>query len=122
MLRDGQKLLNVAFTDISFAAGYFDKTIGERRLTDIQLALNDVYEHYAAMTKAVERIRQIGEELIAEEIKEVAERAFELGCVAVDAEEHGVGCRFTVGQLEELSRDYGRDAYSVNNPYGRGES
>lgn len=46
----------------------------------------------------------------------------ELGCVAVDAEEHGVGCRFTVGQLEELSRDYGRDAYSVNNPYGRGES
>lgn len=38
------------------------------------------------------------------------------------AEEHGVGCRFTVGQLEELSRDYGRDAYSVNNPYGRGES
>ena len=122
MLRDGQKLLNVAFTDISFAAGYFDKTIGERRLTDIQLALNDVYEHYAAMTKAVERIRQIGEELIAEEIKEVAERAFELGCVAVDAEEHGVGCRFTVEQLEELSRDYGRDAYSVNNPYGRGES
>jgi hypothetical protein len=73
MLRDGQKLLNVAFTDISFAAGYFDKTIGERRLTDIQLALNDVYEHYAAMTKAVERIRQIGEELIAEEIKEVEE-------------------------------------------------
>lgn len=52
----------------------------------------------------------------------MAERAFELGCVAVDAEEHGVGCRFTVGQLEELSRDYGRDAYSVNNPYGRGES
>lgn len=37
-------------------------------------------------------------------------------------EEHGVGCRFTVGQLEEPSRDYGRDAYSVNNPYGRGES
>ncbi len=73
MLRDGQKLLNVAFIDISFAAGYFDKTIGERRLTDIQLALNDVYEHYAAMTKAVERIRQIGEELIAEEIKEVEE-------------------------------------------------
>ena len=73
MLRDGQKLLNVAFTDISFTAGYFDKTIGERRLTDIQLALNDVYEHYAAMTKAVERIRQIGEELIAEEIKEVEE-------------------------------------------------
>lgn len=73
MLRDGQKLLNVAFTDISFAAGYFDKTIGERRLTDIQLALNDVYEHYAAMTKAVERIQQIGEELIAEEIKEVEE-------------------------------------------------
>ncbi len=73
MLRDGQKLLNVAFTDISFAAGYFDKTIGERRLTDIQLALNDVYEHYVAMTKAVERIRQIGEELIAEEIKEVEE-------------------------------------------------
>ena len=28
---------------------------------------------YAAMTKAVERIRQIGEELIAEEIKEVEE-------------------------------------------------
>lgn len=54
--------------------------------------------------------------------RQVAERAFELGCVAVDAEEHGVGCRFTVGQLEELSRDYGRDAYSVNNPYGRGES
>ena len=73
MLRDGQKLLNVAFTDISFAAGYFDQTIGERRLTDIQLALYDVYEHYAAMTKAVERIRQIGEELIAEEIKEVEE-------------------------------------------------
>ena len=54
--------------------------------------------------------------------RQVAERAFELGCVAVDAEEHGVGCRFTVGQLEELSHDYGRDAYSVNNPYGRGES
>lgn len=53
---------------------------------------------------------------------QVCERAFELGCVAVDAAEHGVGCRFTVGQLEELSRDYGRDAYSVNNPYGRGES
>ena len=25
MLRDGQKLLNVAFTDISFAAGYFTR-------------------------------------------------------------------------------------------------
>lgn len=59
---------------------------------------------------------------IDEHDRQVAERAFELGCVAVDAEEHGVGCRFTVGQLEELSRDYGRDAYSVNNPYGRGES
>lgn len=63
--------LVVAFTDINFAANYFDKTIGERRLTDIQLALNDVYEHYVAMTKAVEHIQQIGEELIAEGIKEV---------------------------------------------------
>lgn len=36
MLRDGKKLLNVAFTDIiNFAANFFDKTIGERRLTDI---------------------------------------------------------------------------------------
>lgn len=59
---------------------------------------------------------------IDEHDRQIAEQAFELGCVAVDAEEHGVGCRFTVGQLEELSRDYGRDAYSVNNPYGRGES
>ena len=70
MLRDGKKLLNVAFIDINFAANYFDKTIGERRLTDIQLALNDVYEHYVAMTEAVEHIQQIGEELIAEGIKE----------------------------------------------------
>ena len=59
MLRDGKKLLNVAFTDINFAANYFYKTIG------------DVYEHYVAMTKAVEHIQQIGEELIAEGIKEV---------------------------------------------------
>ena len=67
MLRDGKKLLNVAF---NFAANFFDKTIGERRLTDIQFALNDVYEHYVAMTKAIEHIQQIGEELIAEGIKE----------------------------------------------------
>ena len=65
MLRDGKKLLNVAFTDIiNFAANFFDKTIGERRLTDIQFALNDVYEHYVAMTKAIEHIDAMGCQLI----------------------------------------------------------
>lgn len=71
MLRDGKKLLNVAFSDISFAANWFDKgSIGEQRSIDIQFAMNDVAEHYAAMVKTVERIQQIGEELIAEAIKE----------------------------------------------------
>lgn len=70
----------------------------------------------------IEEGREAYQTWLAEHDRQIAEQAFELGCVAVDAEEHGVGCRFTVGQLEELSRDYGRDAYSVNNPYGRGES
>lgn len=37
-------------------------------------------------------------------------------------QERAMAWLLEVGQLEELSRDYGRDAYSVNNPYGRGES
>lgn len=91
--------------------------------------LREAYEQGASRQPTDEEI-EAGAKAFYEALKpaidkhdrQVAERAFELGCVAVDAEEHGVGCRFTVGQLEELSRDYGRDAYSVNNPYGRGES
>lgn len=86
----------------------------------LRMAVDYVYEqgeHYSE-----DALLEAFKPAIDKHDRQVAERAFELGCVAVDAEEHGVGCRFTVGQLEELSRDYGRDAYSVNNPYGRGES